>query len=551
MKFPALPGRGMLLFCLFVTLQFSCSKDSDLLADYISNDNRKAVVDDIFFVSLKNGSVVLDVLANDTHLETDEPAITGTTNPNHGSVVINPDNTLTYTPTTNEDAVDSFTYTTETVTGNTATGNVVVTISEKSPELLNLKAFPGAEGFGKNTTGGRGGRVIAVTNLNDSGSGSLRAALEATGVRTVVFNVSGTIECKSYLSIGENNGNITIAGQTAPGDGITIKGAELRIAASNVIVRYLRIRPGESTTGSNEDGLRIISFNGNRTQNVIIDHSSITWGKDEIVEIGGIGNGSNVRNVTIQNSIIGENISNDHKFGLILWNDAKDISIYKNLFVHNVERNIRSSTCTSNFEMINNIIYGFRGGTVPTYENHFDIIGNSYKTRPNLSIYNNPIDLVASANNCPNGVVSKTKAFVNNNILDGKQIEIPSTISAHLVGTRIFSSGIVPLNASSVEQTVLSDVGATKPIGDSVDKRLINETKNRTGKLLTSTIEVGGYPIIEVINRISSYDKDGDGMADVWELANGLNPNDPKDGSEVRAGQVYTNLELFLHMLTL
>ncbi len=282
---------------------------------------------------------------------------------------------------------------------------------------------------------------------------------------------------------------------------------------------------------------------------MIVDHSSITWGKDEIVEIGGIGTGSNVRNVTVQNSIIGENIKS--KYGLLLWNDAKNISIFKNLFIHNSERNIRSSTCTSNFEMINNVVYSFRSGTVPTFENHFDIIGNVYKSNPKLVPLSNPITLTASLNNCPFGKVSATKAHITDNLFDNKSFSIRSEILPYLSTNRIFNSGIVPEKASSVEEIVLNAVGASKPIRDAVDLRLINETKNRTGDLSGKSGALTSYPQFQQITRPASYDKDGDGMEDAWELANGLDPTNPNDGKTIRSGMVYTNLEIFLHMLTL
>src|SRR5690606_16312399 len=139
-----------------------------------------------------------------------------------------------------------------------------------------LKAFPGAEGFGKDATGGRGGRVIQVTNLNASGSGSLRAALEASGTRTVVFRVGGTIDLGNVRVYIENP-NLTIAGETAPGDGILIRNGTLAISANNVIVRHLRIRG----SAPGDDCMVIKSFNSSPVENVIIDHSSLSWGEDE------------------------------------------------------------------------------------------------------------------------------------------------------------------------------------------------------------------------------------------------------------------------------
>ncbi len=601
MNLNALTPKSVLYFlCSFLTI-CSCSKDTDLLADYTSVDKELLigtfVRNDKYQISINNNeeeevievivneesentpsiepdenngttvndsyeltsdvSIVLDVLANDTFNNMDRVTIIETTQPDNGEVVINEDNTLSFRPSTIEANENDFSYTAEYTNENgivsQEVGFVSVSVKENPNKIITdmgeLKAFPGAEGFGKNATGGRGGTVVEVTNLNDSGSGSLRAALLMTVPRTIVFKVGGTIKCNDYLKIPRSSGNVTIAGQTAPGDGIAIEGAELRIEASNVIVRHIRIRPGPNTSGTNEDGLRILGFGGNRTENVIIDHVSITWGKDEIVEIGGIGSGSNVRNVTIQNSIIGENISAQHKFGLLLWNNANNISVYQNLFVNNVERNLRSSTCTSSFEMINNVVYGYRAATVPTYENAFDIIGNVYKTNPNLSAESYTIKLSASQNNCPDGKISLTKAYIHNNTLNGSFATVSSELNPFLRSSRNFNSGIIPLGANKVEDNVLNNVGANLQKIDAVDSRLIDWAENRTGRLINSISEFGGYPNLS--GGEAYEDNDRDGIDDRWEEANGLNPSSRSDGNQDPNGDGYTNLDEFLHYLTL
>lgn len=416
-----------------------------------------------------------------------------------------------------------------------------------SPIASELKAFPSAEGFGKYTTGGRGGIVVEVTNLNDDGPGSLREALKMKQRRTIVFKVSGVIECNDFLVIPSDAGNVTIAGQTAPGDGITIKGAEFRIQASNVIVRYLKIRPGEGLIGdSNEDALRIVSYQGRRVENVIIDHCSLSWGSDENLAIGGIGSESSVRNVTIQNTLIAENIGS--QYGLLLWNDSKNISIYRNLLAHNKERNIRSSTCTSNFEMINNVVYGYSNATSPTYENHFDIVGNAFITNPLVAKRFEEIRLEASTNNCPDGNIENTRAFVEDNRFNGSSISLSSNLEPYLETQRIFDSGIDPIASSRIVESVLDDVGANIFRG-SVDERIISDVVNLSGGLINGLATVGGYPFYE--ENFNSYeDSDRDGMADNWELNNGLNPNDDSDGNKDTNGDGYTNLEHFLFSLT-
>lgn len=585
----------------FLVFTLSCSNDTDLLAEYVDYGSQgipelnNLVVDDSY-VTRMDQSVILDVLSNDMFAESDNVKIIETSSTNNGVVVINDDNTLTYTPSigpiegeeeinepqeedtptevvveeageveedvteteSSEETTDTFTYTAEVVnedeTVSTEEGTVTVTVTESeeveedAENVVNtggqnknygeLKAFPTAEGFGKNATGGRGGYVVAVTNLNNSGPGSLRDALKMTGARTIVFKVAGIIDCSSYLEIPYKSGNVTIAGQTAPGGGITIRGAELRISASNVIVRYVKIRPGSNVSGSNINGIRLSSYNNNQIRDIIIDHCAITWATDKVLIIGGIGGTSSVQNVTVQKNIIGENISTG--LGFLLWSRATNISIFKNLLIHDVERNIRSSKCTSNFEMINNVVYGYKYGTQPTYNNSFDIIGNIYKTSPNTSTRFETIRLEGSSD-CG---IGGTRAYIADNTINGREVSISSNIQPYRTTSKIFNSGISSMPSSSVESSVLTDVGASI-YRDRVDERLINDVINTTGGIKHSVSEAGGYP--EISSGTPYEDSDADGISNEWETAMGLNPNDSSDGNKDRNGDGYTNLEDFLN----
>ena len=234
-------------------------------------------------------------------------------------------------------------------------------------------AFPGAEGFGKYTSGGRGGDVYKVTNLNDSGPGSFREACSASGARTIVFDVSGNINLNSDIIV--TNGNLTIAGQTAPGDGICVANSSFVVQASNVMVRHLRFRLGDNgykdasgnvvgSDSEDKDVVRILGKTGG-TSNVIFDHCSMSWSIDEIVEIYGSTNAADgVSDVTFQYCIFSEALYNSHHTsgnnseGFKMSENTDNVTVYKNLFSSNWEHSIRSEGGGS-FEMINNIVYNF------------------------------------------------------------------------------------------------------------------------------------------------------------------------------------------------
>jgi len=415
----------------------------------------------------------------------------------------------------------------------------------------NVKAFPGAEGFGKNATGGRGGIVYRVTNLNNSGEGSLRHGLtNIRGPRTIVFNVSGTIWLDSPLRIKAGYGDVTIAGQTAPGDGITIAGSSFWINDSNVIMRYLRVRPGHAwdyvDQGQYDDVMRINSKGDFMVENIILDHCSFSWGKDENIEIGANGNAQGVMNVTIQKSIIAENIRTG--YGLILWQRANNISIIQNLFAHNTARCIESTTHNSSFEMINNIVYGNTSVTRLVYQNKGDIINNYYKSAPYDSqrLETVRLELGPSGEN-----PEQTEVFIEGNELNGSDISISSKGTNNLYpfikNAPVLSSGSDILSINELKQTLPSIVGSSMA-RDNVDNRIINDFLQATGRVIENEEEVGGFPSLNSVAYPNSYDTDNDGMADDWEirtfgtLSKKHNEDDNGDG--------YTNLEEFLHSLT-
>ncbi|MGK0446275.1 MAG: hypothetical protein ACJA2M_000043, partial [Polaribacter sp.] len=396
-------------------------------------------------------------------------------------------------------------------------------------------AFPDAEGFGRYASGGRGGTLIKVTNLNDSGPGSFRQAAQyASGARTIVFEVGGTIILNSVLSI--KNGNVTIAGQTAPGDGILIKGSMVIIEASNVIMRHIRFRPGNSQPNT-PDGLNITAWGTDIVEDIIIDHCSISWANDENFDVRSATQGI-VRNITLQNSIIAES-----GYGASAAKNTFNKTYYKNLFIHNRERNIAygfPTDGTFDSEMINNLIYGFRWASSPSMGSKFTILNNHYRKSSQVPIIGTAVDGTFAGQGTP----SETYAYIAGNITPAEMSEYNSNLIPYIKTTPYLSSGIIAINANQVANDILPHVGASLPNRDAVDVRLINQYNNGNGSLVSSGI----YPVMQ--NGSAPADSDNDGMPNVWESQNGLNPNNASDRNTVQPDG-YTNLEYFLNGMSI
>lgn len=408
-------------------------------------------------------------------------------------------------------------------------------------DAFAAKAFPTAEGFGANAVGGRGGDVYHVTSLADSGAGSLRACVQASGPRTCVFRVSGTIMLQSQLSLG--GGYLTIAGQTAPGDGITLRahggmapGALLRINRDHVIVRHMRFRRGASgsTSADRNDAVQLLNAN-----NVILDHVSISWGVDENLGI------SNTSNVTVQWSIISEGLYDSnhpkgpHSMGTLLYGDNTGFSLHHNIFAHNQERNPRVKI-NGYVDLVNNTI--FNSGTEPIVitneygDTKLNFVNNTYKKGPDspgsdfairaLDKSGGSIAVFSSGNSMPNGVspLRETEAAVD------QPFSVPA-VTRH--------------SASDAFARVASEAGA-KP-RDNVDDRIVSNVASGAGSIIDSPNQVGGWP--QVSNGTPYLDADKDGMEDGWEAARGLSSSNPNDRNGDRNGDGYTNLEEFLNDL--
>ena len=436
-----------------------------------------------------------------------------------------------------------------------------------------IPAFPGAWGAGMFTTGGRGGKVIAVTNLNDAGLGSLRAALEAEGPRIVVFRVAGTIKINKDINI--NHPDITIAGQSAPGDGICIAGT-LNINTYNVIVRHLRVRRGVPTGGQGDDNI-----GGNPDHHVIIDHCSTSWGMDENISLyrhmrpsfdGSTQIKDPSRNITIQWTISSEALdAKGHAFGAT-WG-GNPSTFHHNLFASNTARN-PSIGMSGDFDFRNNVIYNWRHRSIDGGDETslINIINNYYKPGPatNENIRAVFARIEERSMYSPSGTWAEgawyTKAqnrpgkwYVAGNIMDGNK-ELNNNNWAGMrgsektarVNTPFVGWPVSPHDTAEIAfQSVLLKAGATLPKRDAVDIRVTEMV--RSGKPMTKTgiikdiSEVGGYPLLTYDPAKVPVDSDGDGMPDAWEIKHNLDPKNPADGAIDSDGDGYTNIEEYLN----
>lgn len=559
----------MSLLCFIVLLASACSKDADLLSDYViaNNEDLESIallVDDRFSIGNGQSSIVMDVLNNDNFGNDDQVSIVETSSPKNGEVVINADNTLTYTPqttpvpqedtptaeeTAQEPLEDTFTYTTEITTEDNETQREEATVTISTSDMGELLAFPGAEGFGKYTTGGRGGSVIHVTNLNDSGPGSLRAALEKTGKRTVVFDVGGDIFLTgNQLGIYSNNGNLTIAGETAPYPGITIRGDKissssyggiLDVSASNVIIRYISVR-GNNNNTNDDDAIRLRNDTG--MNNIILDHVSISHGSDENFSMQG------VKNATIQNCML---TNTDTAYQFLFGHHNFSTTFIGNYLSHSSHRNILIGYGTNNetSEWINNIIYGYEEGMYVTFGNVADILGNIYKSFPNNSPDYATIQWNPNQYNNPNASISDGAFHLADNYqLNSHQYDLYNLRALeYKKSSRVITNSTIDSWKKTVQDIEQRVFGIKLPGNslhqDSMDEQAVNDYFNGAGNFHYLNV-----PSKESNSRPSNYDTDGDGMGDAWERAYFGDLSKTAQGDENSDG--YTNIETFLYSLT-
>ncbi|MFT3789442.1 MAG: autotransporter-associated beta strand repeat-containing protein [Tepidisphaeraceae bacterium] len=391
-----------------------------------------------------------------------------------------------------------------------------------------VRAFPEAEGFGATVTGGRGGAVYHVTNLNDAGVGSFRDAVSQPN-RIVVFDVGGWVELKSAVSV---KSNITIAGQTAPGQGIGFKDYGVSFSnASNVIARHLRMRQGPYYDSIGQDATGGTAING-----AIFDHISATWGRDENFSV------TSSTNITIQNSIIGEGLLNHSMGGLLEWNNG--LSVHHNLYISNNDRNPKSKGV---MDFVNNVVFNW-GSFVFVADSaglsYGNVVGNTFIAGPASSDRHDPI----SRGNANYSMYFEGNYFDGtvNGVLDGgilTQADVDDTMT--WMSSRFPYPQVTTDTALDAYNSVLNRVGPSIS-RDSVDARLINNVRNQTGGLISDPAQAGGWGTLS--GGIAPIDTDQDGMPDTWETPRGLNPNDAADRNNINLFG-YTRVEEYLNEL--
>ncbi len=458
------------------------------------------------------------------------------------------------------------------------------------PVVLNpglLPAFPGAQGAGAATPGGRGGQVIEVTNLNDSGPGSLRQAISVPGPRIVIFRVAGVIELERPVTITEPY--LTIAGQTAPGGGITLSGTKnsdgrmLVIRnVHDVVIRYLRIRNGQmGEPGRGQINIAIDSG----AENILIDHVSLSWSLDENLMIHrNVPEGEDheswpgISAITVQRSLIAEGL-HPHSTGIQVggeanidgWRGVQDITIHHNLFAHNDLRNPGIGSLHT--QIINNVVYNWGGRAGETWRNiDVDWIGNYFKPGP-MSNTSLVLVHVAYPVNEPYNPWPAPSLFAGGNlappIFDNPGGDNWRLYKIHYANTPLpqefrrqepLPFTAVPVEVETAEEayfSVLNDVGANARLNcdgswvgsqDAVDRRLLVDVQQGSGpekRPIESAEAVGGLP--EIDPGTLCPDADHDGMPDEWEAARpSLDPNTyDANGNDLHPD--YTNVEVFLN----
>ncbi len=423
-------------------------------------------------------------------------------------------------------------------------------------------AFPGSEGFGSKSLGGRGGEVLIVDSLFDKVAnppeGTLRWALQQRGPRIVIFRIAGTIELVGRLEIREPF--VTIAGQTAPGGGITIKDYPIKILTHDVILQGIRVRLGARFL-PNSDAFNIASP---EATGIMVDHCSFSWSTDEVV-----GAGDGASRITFSNSVFAEGLDCSihpegcHSRGLLMRNGVRQVTLFRNYFAHNEFRNpklfgdpARLGGTYATFDFYNNVVYdwGF-WALAGAGRSRVNVDGNTFQLGPSTHGYPDHLEIISTDED------SGYRLWVDGNVGpscptgcdDDWEQMVGGTADEHRSVRRNRTPPAVRVSAGEARSEVLAEVGASYrldesgqrvPRRDDVDARLVSNFWNVTGGIIDDPAEVGGWPILHPGTPV--VDSDLDGMPDTWELANGLDPFDAADAIGNVDGDLYTNVEEYI-----
>jgi hypothetical protein len=456
--------------------------------------------------------------------------------------------------------------------GNPDTSDTTTTV----PVVEDAYAFPGAEGFGRMASGGRGGKVIKVTNLNDAGPGSLREAINTKGPRIIVFDISGTIALQSKLDVKIND--LTIAGQTAPGDGICLRNYPVTISADNVIIRYMRFRMGDASEQEGD------ALGGRFHKNIIVDHCSMSWSTDECVSFYAN------ENFTLQWCIISESLRNSvhdkgaHGYGGV-WG-GKNASFHHNLLANNDSRNPRlgeeagkAFALTDLVDLRNNVIYNWNGNSCYGGEAmNVNIVNCYYKPGPATPSSRSERIIAIDKNKITGTEVYNIwgKFYINGNVVEGSQrttddnwtygvyaqyhdsygtIPESEKLAMKLANPLPINNNVTTHNAIIAYDRVLDFAGASLK-RDAVDTRIIGHVKNGTytapgsngslNGIIDTQGDVGGWPVLN--STTAAKDSDADGMPDDWEKATGSDPLVANANARTLS-TAYDNLEVYTHSL--
>jgi pectate lyase len=426
----------------------------------------------------------------------------------------------------------------------------------------HMPAFAGAEGFGRNATGWRGGAVIKVTTLADRGRGSLRACAEGSRPRVCIFEVAGTIEVDSTIAVGSN---VYLAGQTAPGDGVQLRLREAQArpmmvrAASDVVIRHLRLRPGPSRGDSGSvDAIGIYD-----SHDIILDHLSLQYATDELLAIGTLRDST--FDITVQDSLLawGLDFANHprgkHSKGALICSmdgpgECGRISLLRNLFAHNRDRNPDvKGTSIGPVEIVNSVFYNPRSEFGEFYDTggnlRLNYIGNTVLSGPSTRRSRAPYAVDIRNHYSP---TFDAMVYVRDNI-DANHRRRPSDPEELVVrpeGRRYLASEpFLPLMVQALApeaalERVLASAGATAPRRDRLDQQVVEDVIGRAGRVISNPAEVGGWP--ELRSGPVPADADGDGMPDGWEVAHGSDPR-AFDAWEDVDGNGWADLEDYLN----